>query len=73
MGSDLTLCSNCEMPIDPERLEAIPETTTCVRCSTVKKQLGLMEYGHKTAGTIVLLPDDEEQQRLAFRSYRRSR
>lgn len=66
-------CVKCRQPIPPERLEAVPEASTCVGCSDVKKVKGLMDYGHKTAGTIVMLPDDEEQRRLAFRAYRRAR
>lgn len=66
-------CVKCEAVIDPERLEALPDTTTCVGCSQVKKKLGLMDYGHKTAGAIVMLPDDEEQVRMAFRCYKRAR
>lgn len=66
-------CSQCERPIPAERREALPETTTCVACSNVKKVVGLMEYGHKTGGSLVMLPDDPEQIRLAYRSYRRAR
>lgn len=73
MGSDVKLCCKCNKAIHPDRLEAVPDTTTCVGCSDVKKVKGLMDYGHKTAGAIVMLPDDPEQQRMAFRQYRRAR
>ena len=66
-------CVKCLQPIPPERLEALPETTVCVGCSDVKKVKGLLVFNHKTAPVLVMLPDDEEQVRLAFRSYRRAR
>ncbi len=46
----------------------------CVSCSTVKKDLVLMDYGHKTAGYAVRIPfNDLEGQRRAKRVYKRSR
>lgn len=72
MGSNVK-CRKCHQKIPEGRLEAVPDATTCVGCSDVQKVKGLMDYGHKTAGAIVMLPDDPEQQRLAFRAYRRAR
>lgn len=66
-------CIKCRQPIPPERLEALPETTVCVGCSDVKRVLGLLDFSHKTAPVLVMLPDDEEQRRRAFRAYRRAR
>ena len=28
------ICENCGQPIDPARLEIMPETTLCIRCKT---------------------------------------
>ena len=66
-------CRYCGHPIHPERLECLPQTQTCVKCSDVTKPIGLMDFGHKTAPSLVLVPDDREQQRLARRAFRRAR
>jgi len=66
-------CTKCQQPIPAERREALPDTKVCVGCSDVKKVKGLLDFNHKTAPVLVMLPDDEEQQRLAFRSYKRAR
>jgi DnaK suppressor protein len=29
------ICERCEEPIDPARLEAVPEATLCVRCKSI--------------------------------------
>lgn len=48
-------CLGCGDPIPTERLEAIPGTKTCVRCSPAVRVLGRMVYAHKTAPVIELL------------------
>ncbi len=30
------LCDNCEQPIDPARLEALPEASLCLSCKTLQ-------------------------------------
>ena len=32
------LCERCEEPIDPARLEVIPEATLCVKCKSIVEQ-----------------------------------
>jgi len=32
MKGEYGICEVCHLPIDPARLEAVPSTTTCVRC-----------------------------------------
>ena len=66
-------CIKCDQPIPRERLEALPDTKTCTACSTTQAYLTLMEYGHKTAGALVVVRSDPEQQRMAKRAYRRAR
>jgi len=66
-------CFYCGKPIPPERLECLPKTKTCVRCSDVRPVLAFMDYGHKTAPSLVIVSDDREQQRLAKRAFRRAR
>lgn len=34
------ICERCGQPIDPARLEAIPETTLCIKCKTIVEREG---------------------------------
>jgi len=59
-------CSKCGCQIPPARRNAIPSTSTCVKCSTVAPYVGFMDWGHKTAPEIVMIPaDDRENIRRA--------
>jgi RNA polymerase-binding transcription factor DksA len=31
------ICSNCGKPINPKRIEAMPEATLCIECSEKKR------------------------------------
>jgi|TARA_R100000353_G_C6472378_1_gene186927 hypothetical protein len=67
-------CGICSAEIPKERIEAIPGTTTCVKCSGVKNVHGFMVFGHKTGGELVMIsPDNTEAMRQAQRSNKRSR
>lgn len=70
-------CRICNEPIPEERVEALQEIglpfDTCVLHSQVTKPVTLMEYGHKTAGALVRVPQDSESVRLAKRAFNRSR
>jgi hypothetical protein len=67
-------CCKCGNPIPLIRLEAIPDTTTCVSCSTVAKRVGFMDWHHKTAPELVVVSaDDRENLRRAKRVNCRSR
>jgi hypothetical protein len=66
-------CRVCRKPIPKERIAALPQTTTCVFCSDEEPTQGLIEFGHKTAPSLVILPNDPEQRRRARRSFRRAR
>lgn len=67
-------CEKCGNEIPAERLEVLPNTTTCVGCSTVKAVIGFMVFDHKTGGTPILVnPDDKETLRQAQRANRRAR
>jgi hypothetical protein len=66
----------CGNNIPKARVEFLRLTSrplTCTECSEENKQVTLMEYGHKTAGTLIHVPNDPEQIRRAVRAYRRSR
>ena len=66
----------CGAEIPEERLEFLRERQrplSCVRCSGEQPAVCLVEYGHKTAGSVVVVGTDPEQIRLAQRAYRRAR
>ncbi len=67
-------CASCGQDIDPERLEVLPNTRTCVMCSKQPRNVVFMEYGHKTAGYIQIVNgSDVEGIRRAERAYKRAR
>lgn len=69
-------CTHCGGPVDSDRAEFLQETgrpAACIDCTGESPRLVLMEYGHKTAGYAVAVPNDPEAQRLAIRAYRRAR
>lgn len=69
-------CIICNEKIDEDRLDFIltfKKAATCLKHANEQKTVALMDYGHKTAGTIVVLPNNKEIQRRAFRAYRRAR
>lgn len=35
------ICERCGQPIDPERLEALPETTYCIKCKLIVEKRGM--------------------------------
>jgi hypothetical protein len=71
-------CEVCDVVIEEERAKLIAMSgnrlpCVCLEHSTVTKPKGLMDFGHKTAGEVVILPNDAESQRRAFRQYHRAR
>lgn len=70
------VCKVCGCEIPPERLEAVPETRTCVQHSTQKAMIGFMisEFSKGTAPALHMVdPGDKEALRQARRANRRSR
>ena len=54
-------CIKCGIEIPVIRLEALPLTETCVKCSTVRTYKGSMDWQHKTAPDLVMVnPEDRE-------------
>ena len=47
-------CNKCGNEIPAERLEILPNTTTCVKCSTVQRIKGNMVFEKKMASEMVL-------------------
>jgi len=67
-------CERCAAEISPERLEALPNTSTCTACSTVRKAVTYMDYGHKTAPSLVVIEStNTEAVRRAQRAFTRAR
>lgn len=75
-------CKDCGVEIPSERLEVLEKMgwpLTCVNCSKVEAPAVFMDYAHKTAGEIVVVPNNpdgtrnDELVRRAERVYRRSR
>lgn len=65
IGSERT-CIHCNVEIPKVRLEALPHTKTCVKCSTEKSYIGFMDWHHKTAPELVLVcPSNAENVRRA--------
>lgn len=69
-----TVCDSCGCAIPPARLEVLPNTTTCVKCSRAVTFVGFMDWAHKTAPELVVVRgDDRENLRRAQRINVRAR
>ena len=70
-------CINCLFQIDHERAEFIQEFSrpqVCRQCSTEKRAVGFMDYGHKTAPQLVKCSANAtETIRILERANRRAR
>jgi hypothetical protein len=67
-------CSNCGQVIDQERLEVLPDTNSCAKCSTVERVVGFMTWPHKTGSYLAIVPaNNSEALRQAIRANRRAR
>lgn len=75
-------CLECGVEIPEERLAILKEKgwpMHCVKCSKVQAPAVFMIYSHKTAGEVMIVPNNpdgtrnEELVRQAERAYRRSR
>ena len=58
-------CTSCGEEIHPKRLEILPNTTQCVKCSTTGKKAGvtvtLGEGDHTYNETVILEPEEFTQ------------
>ena len=63
------LCLNCNNHIESDRLIIVPDTKVCAICASkykrTEKPRGIMVWGHKTAGEIQIVSNEN------FREYRR--
>ena len=72
-----TSCKYCGDWIDLDRCEFLVETgrpLVCVGCSVEQKAVGFMDWGHKTAPSLVMVPANAtETIRKLDRANRRAR
>ena len=67
-------CSECGGSIPTERLEMLPQTTVCVRCSTEERAVGFQIYSHKCDSEVFILRGDDKRGIETARAvYNRSR
>lgn len=68
------LCVHCSCVIPSERIEVLPDTTSCVSCSRKNPptMIARMIYNHKTAGEVIIAKGNENVRRL-HREYVRAR
>lgn len=71
------LCTYCNSMIDNDRLEFLQETgrtLVCKDCSVETRAIGFMDWGHKTAPSLVMVPANAtETIRKLDRANRRAR
>lgn len=68
------LCMHCNAEIPSDRVEFLQSSgrpCVCINCTAESPKLTLMEYGHKTAGYLVVVGKGDEHK--ALRAYRRAR
>jgi hypothetical protein len=66
----------CGAEIHPDRAEFLLETgkaLTCMTCSSERPKVCFMDYGHKTAPSLVVVGTNSEAIRKAERAFRRAR
>jgi hypothetical protein len=54
-------CVKCGDPIPQERLENLPGTQTCVKCSDVEKRIGFTAWEETTPELVIVNPADFER------------
>jgi len=72
----MSCCVVCGFEVDPDRAEFLEDRkkpVKCMPCSGERPNVVFLEYGHKTAGSVVVVGTDPEQIRLARRAYKRER
>lgn len=73
--SEVKHCKVCDCEIPKERLEALPNTETCVKHSVEKAYVGVMCFPHKTGSSLVKVKPNEnpEALRRMMRAHKRER
>jgi 2'-5' RNA ligase len=74
MFTMLRNCIRCKQEIPAGRLEVLPNTHTCVTCSTEQQYRGAMVFDHKTAPRLVYVrPENKESLEQLKRFVNRAR
>jgi hypothetical protein len=70
-------CNYCQSLIPDGRVEFLIESNrpmVCIECSTEQRAVGFMDWGHKTAPSLVMVPANaKETIRKLDRANRRAR
>jgi hypothetical protein len=69
-------CVRCQNVLDGDRIDYIltfHKERLCKSCTEERAKVCYMDYGHKTAPSLVVVGNNPEQIRMAERSYRRAR
>jgi hypothetical protein len=70
-------CIYCKTDVGVDRYEFLVETgrkIICKECSVESKAVGFMDWGHKTAPSLVMVPSNaKETIRILHRANRRAR
>ena len=76
-GNKLSKCISCFDKIDNDRYDFLVEFNRpmiCKDCSTEKRAVGFMDWNHKTAPSLVMVPNNaKETIRILNRANKRSR
>lgn len=71
------ICRYCQGMIDQDRLEFLMDSNrplVCKECSTEQRAVGFMDWNHKTAPSLVMVPANaKETIRKLDRANRRAR
>lgn len=71
------VCNYCKSMIPEGRVEFLTEYNrpmVCIECSTEQRAVGFMDWGHKTAPSLVMVPANaKETIRKLDRANRRAR
>ena len=71
------VCNYCKSLMPEGRVEFLIESNrpmVCIDCSTEQKAVGFMDWGHKTAPSLVMVPANaKETIRILDRANRRAR
>lgn len=67
----MKLCKVCQEEIHPQRLKILPNTETCVKCSTTPKVAGFRIISGKTSYSEMQIVSQEKYKELTKKQARR--
>lgn len=60
-------CTECGQPIPEERLEALPETTCCVKCSQESGMVGITVWDDGVPSLVTVSKEEAERHKALER------